>query len=232
MGAAPVLFGVVGGHEADVGEVAVALGVIHAVANNEEVGDGEAYIVRFDFFKAAGWFVEQGGDAQGLWVVLEEDFAEVRQCKTGVENVFDDEDIFAFDGLVEVLDELDGAGGTLTLAVAGDGDEVEGGIDLDRAREVGEEGRGALEDTDHDELFAVEVVGDLGAHLGDALGDLLAGIEDFKTLVGDGSHAQEYRLLLVAVRKGFCATLTPAGTCGAADARYSLALAFCSPSIR
>jgi len=63
-------------------------------------------------------------------VVLEEDFAQVRQRKTGVEDIFDDEHVLAFDGLVQVLDELDGAGGALTLAVAGDGDEVECSVNL------------------------------------------------------------------------------------------------------
>jgi hypothetical protein len=105
----------VGGHEADVGEVAVALGVVHAVADDEEVGDGEANVVGLDFFDAAGGLVEQRGDAQGLGVVLKEELAQVSEGEAGVENVFDDQDVLAFDGLVEILDELDGAGGRWPL---------------------------------------------------------------------------------------------------------------------
>jgi hypothetical protein len=47
------LLGIVGGEDADVGEVAVALGVVHAVADDEEVGDGEADVVGGDFLDAA-----------------------------------------------------------------------------------------------------------------------------------------------------------------------------------
>ena len=89
--------------------------------------------------------------------MLEKDFAQIGEGEAGVENVFDDEHIFAFDGLIEILDELDGAGGALALAVAGDGDEVEGGVDLDGAGEVGEEYGCAFEHADHDQFFAIEV---------------------------------------------------------------------------
>ena len=127
------LFAAVGGHEADVGEVAVALGEVHAVTDDEEVGDGEADVISFDFLDAAGRLVEECGDAQGFWLLLEEEFAQVREGESGVEDVFDDEDVFAFDGLVEVLEDFDCAGGALAFAIAGDGDEVEGGVDVDGA---------------------------------------------------------------------------------------------------
>ena len=165
-------------HEADVGEVAIALGVIHAKADDEEVGDGEADVVRIDVFLAAGGLVEEGGDAEALGVLLEEELAQIAEGEAGVEYVFHDEDVFAFDGLVEVLDELDCAGGAVALAVAGDGDKVKGGVNGDGAGEVGEEGSCALENADHDELFAFEVGGDLRAYFLDAGGNLLAGVED------------------------------------------------------
>ena len=179
----------ISGHEADVGQVAIALGVVHAVADDEEVGDGEANVVGLDALDAAGGFIEQGGDAQRFGVVLEEELAKEGESEAGVENVFDDEDVLPFDGLVEVFDELDCAGGAVALAITGDGDEVECGVGLDGAGEIGEEGSSALKDTDHDELFAVEVFGDLGAHFGDAFGDLVAGEEDLKSLSGGcGGH--------------------------------------------
>jgi hypothetical protein len=54
---------------------------------------------------------------------------------------------------------------------------------------IGQKGRRALEDANHHQLFAVQVTGNLCAHFGDALGDLLAGEKDFKALIGCGSHA-------------------------------------------
>ncbi len=65
--------------------------------------------------------------------------------------------------LVEILDDLDGAAGALPVAVAGDSDKIEGGVGLDRAGEIDEKEGSALEDADHDQLFAVEVTGDLSA---------------------------------------------------------------------
>ncbi len=73
-------------------------------------------------------------------------------------------------------------------ARARDCNEVEGGVGLDRAREIDEEKCRALEHANHDQLFAVEVTGDLSAHLGDALGNLLAGIKDVEALIGHGGH--------------------------------------------
>ena len=73
--------------------------------------------------------------------------------------------MLALDGVVDVLDELDGAGGDAGAAVAGDGYEVEGVIDLDGAGEVGEEFGCAFEDSDEDDGFAFVVGGYLGADL-------------------------------------------------------------------
>ncbi len=87
--------------------------------------------------------------------MLQHEAAEVAEGEAGVEDVFDEDDVFAFDGVVDVLDELDGAGGDAGAAVAGDGDEVEGVVDLDGACEVGEEDGGAFEDADEDDWICL-----------------------------------------------------------------------------
>jgi len=51
-----------GGEDADVFDAAVALGVVHAVADDELVGDLEGYVVGFDGDEAALGLVEAGGD--------------------------------------------------------------------------------------------------------------------------------------------------------------------------
>ena len=48
--------------EADVVDIAVALGEVHAVADDELVGDFEANVVGLDGDEAAIGFVETGGD--------------------------------------------------------------------------------------------------------------------------------------------------------------------------
>ena len=51
-----------GGEDADVVDTAIAFGVVHAVADDELVGDFEGYVVGFDGDEAALGFVEAGGD--------------------------------------------------------------------------------------------------------------------------------------------------------------------------
>jgi len=174
--------GGVGGVEADVGDVAVDFGEVHAVADDELVGDLEADVVGLDGDEAATGFVEAGGDLEGGGLVLEHEAAEIAKGEAGVEDVFDQDDVVAFDGVVDVLDELDGAGGDAGATVAGDGDEVECVVDGDGAGEIGEEDGRSLEHADeHDGLagLLVLVVGcDLAAHSCDALGDLRGGEED------------------------------------------------------
>jgi len=176
-------------HQADVRQISVALGVVHAVTDDEEVGNGEADIIRVDFLNAAGGLVKQRGNAQGFGVLLHEELAQIGEREAGVEDVFDDQDILAFDGLVVILDELDGAGGALSLAIAGGGDKVERRVDLHGSSEIRQKRRSAFEYADHNELFAIEVLRNLGAHFGDAVGNLLAGKEDLKSLRSDGCHA-------------------------------------------
>ena len=166
------------GEETDIVYAAVALGEVHAVANDELVWDLEGYVVGFDGDEAAGRFVEAGGDLERGGLVLEHQAAEIAECEAGVEDVFDDDDVLAFDWVVDVLDELDGAGGDARAAIARNGDEVEGVVDRDGAREVGEEDGRALEDSDEDYGFAFVVGGDLGADGFGAFGDLLFGEED------------------------------------------------------
>src|SRR5260370_21485419 len=58
------------GEHADIGAVAVALGVIQAVADHEFVGDGEAHVVGTDSCNAAFGLVQQNGDTQAAPLAL------------------------------------------------------------------------------------------------------------------------------------------------------------------
>ncbi len=83
--------------------------------------------------------------------------------------------VAALEPLVEVLDELDLARRLRRLAVRRDCDVVERERKVDRLREVGHEGTGALEDTD-EVGFPAGVLGrDLLSHLQDAVLDLVEG---------------------------------------------------------
>ena len=50
------------GHDADIGKIAVFLRIVHAIADDEFVGDGEADVIGGDVFEAAGWLVKKNAD--------------------------------------------------------------------------------------------------------------------------------------------------------------------------
>jgi len=53
--AAPIgigLFRVFRRHQADIGQIAIALGEVHAVTDNKQVGDGESDVISFDLLHA------------------------------------------------------------------------------------------------------------------------------------------------------------------------------------
>ena len=62
-----------------------------------------------DGLEAAGGLVEQGGDSDGAGLVALEMAAQEAEGDSGIEDVFDDDDVAVFDGLGEVFDELYGA---------------------------------------------------------------------------------------------------------------------------
>ena len=97
------------GEKADVGHVAVDLGEIHAVADDELVGDLEANVIGLDGDEAAFGLVETGRDLERCGLVLQHQAAQIAEGEAGVEDVFDDDDVTTFDGVVDVLDQLYGA---------------------------------------------------------------------------------------------------------------------------
>src|ERR1035438_2126443 len=95
----------VGGHKANIGQIPIALGVVHGVADDKGGGNGEAHIIGLDLLDAARGLVEQSGDAESFGALLQEELAQVGKGEASVEDVFDDEYVLALDGLVEILDE-------------------------------------------------------------------------------------------------------------------------------
>ena len=69
--------GDLGGEDADVIDAAIALGVVHAVADDELVGNFKGYVVGFDGNEAALGFVEAGCDLKRCWLVLEHEAAQI-----------------------------------------------------------------------------------------------------------------------------------------------------------
>ncbi len=73
---------------------------------------------------------------------------QVVQGQPGVDDVFDDDDVAAFEAGVEILDQLDLAGRSGASGVARDGHEVDADLAFHRPHEVCQENERALEDAD------------------------------------------------------------------------------------
>jgi phosphatidylglycerol---prolipoprotein diacylglyceryl transferase len=137
-------------------------------------------------------------------MLIQENLAQIRKSEARIENVLDNKHILAFDGLVEILDELHRAGGALAFAVAGNRHKIECRIHLHRPSQIGEKKSRALEDANHDELFAIQIAGNLRADFGDPIGNLLMRIKDFEALIGGGRHGISITQIHCCVRSCRC----------------------------
>src|SRR5262245_38244425 len=155
------------GQRGDVGKVAVALGVVEAVADDETVGNGEADVIERHLPLAPPRLVEERRDAEATRSAREQRFAEERERVAAVHDVLDQHDVAAEDLLIQVLEELWRAVRFGGEAIGRDAHE----IDLVRNRygfhEIGDEHDAAVQDTDEQRCLIGVVPGDLLAHLPD-----------------------------------------------------------------
>src|ERR1017187_407672 len=164
--------------DADVVEVAVFFGVVQPVTHYKFVGDLEADVVDVDGPQAAFGLVEQGGDADGVGLALVEQMHEVVESDACIHNVFDNQDVGAFERNVEVLGDLDFTGAGSALAISGDAHEIEGDVALEGAGQIGEEKAGSLKNANELQLARGIIAGNLRAKLADPRLDLLGGDQD------------------------------------------------------
>src|SRR6185437_43163 len=114
---------------------------------------------------------------------------EERQGEPRIEDIFYQHDVLTAQGLIYVLGQTDLAHRVPNffllwprrIAVAGYANEVEGGIQLDLPHQVAQKHRRAFEDSNKDNR-RLAISGDLPAHFGDALRDLLTRDQEFKLL--------------------------------------------------
>ena len=114
----------------------------------------------------------------------EQDVFQVGQRQPSVENVFHQDDVLAFHRLVDILHQLHFPALLLGVAVAGNSDEIEAGVELDLAGKVSKKDRGALQHSDEHHRLTLKIAGDSYAELGDFLGDLFTGEKDFESVQG------------------------------------------------
>ncbi len=117
---------------------------------------------------AAVGLIEQRGDADRARLALLQEVDQVGQGDAAIHDIFDDQQIGALDGEIEILGDLDFARAGLAFAVAGDAHEIDESVDVQGAGQVGHEEACALENADQVQVAGGIVAIDLGAHFAHA----------------------------------------------------------------
>src|SRR5579863_10496714 len=137
------------GKDAHVLEIAIALGVVQAVSDDEFIGNLEADIIRFDVFLDAPFrLIQQRRDFQRIRFALLQNAQEVAEREPRIQNILDHKDVQALDASVQVLVEAHLPGSLATMPVTGNGHEIERHFDADLADQVGHKYRRAFQDAD------------------------------------------------------------------------------------
>ncbi len=157
---------------ADERQVPVTLGHIQPVPDHELVLDREAQIVDLHADAGSRGLVQERADLDGARVARLEEIHQVRDRQPRVDDVLDDEDVLAGDGLGEVVRDLDDAGALRAFAVGAHAQEVHPERQIDRAAEIRRKDEAALEDDDEDKVAIFVVPRYLRAELQDSVGDL------------------------------------------------------------
>ena len=171
---------ILGADDGHVGQVAVLLEQVQAVAEDELVGDLLADVVGVDVDLSSGGLVQEcaGLDASGtlgLDVIHQE-----LQGIAGVNDILDDQDVaVGHVGTVEVDLHLDVAIGLGAVAVGIGADELHLADGVQLLGQVDGEHDGALQNADDDQVLVGVVTVDLLAEAGHDLIDLFLSDQEF-----------------------------------------------------
>src|SRR5580658_7530150 len=132
--------------DADILQVPVALGKIEPVSDHEFVRNGEADVVALYRLQTARGLVQQRSQAQRFWTALSKYAQEIVGRESGIEDILDQDHIQSGDVVVQILEHAHLPGGFFGLAIAPDGNKINGGFQIDFTGKIGEKKTGTLKD--------------------------------------------------------------------------------------
>ena len=153
-------------------EVAKAAGVIETVADDEAVVDGKTHIIDLHIDPAPRRLAQQASCGKGAGIARAQDFMQIPQRRPTVDDVFDDDDMFAVNRDVQIAQETNFARGRGTLRIAREGDEIEREVSGNLPDQVRQKDEGPFEDR-HEVESVREVAVELQGQLRDALLNLV-----------------------------------------------------------
>src|SRR5690606_7324978 len=114
--------------------------------HSKNVLNRETQVVNWNLYFGAGWLVEQRAKPDALGPFGLEVLGEEGARQTRVNDVFDDQHVLAFDGLRQVLGNLDNTRRFGAVAVASNAEELDAKRQVDGTSQIRCEHKAALED--------------------------------------------------------------------------------------
>src|SRR5258705_4569108 len=177
------------GERGDVGEVAIALGVVEAVADDEAVGYRETDVVERHLTLAPSRLVEERRDAEPVRAAREQRVAQERERVTAVDHVLDQDDVAPEDLLLEILEEH---GRSIRFGgepVGRDAHEIDLVGDRNGLHQIGDEHDTSVQHADQERSLVGVVPGDLLAHLPDPPLDVRRADQNFHSGVAPRANS-------------------------------------------
>ena len=154
--------------DADVLEITVSLGVVETVTDDEVVGDGKANVIALDGLQTTRRLVKQRCQTERFRAALAKNPQKIVRREAGVEDVLDEDHVQSRYVVVQILEHAHLPRGLLRLAVACDGNEINGGFKINLTGQIGEKKTGALEYANQVNALPLEILGDLTSHRANA----------------------------------------------------------------
>src|SRR5688572_29496439 len=161
----------------DLLQIAIVLGEVESIADNENVFDAESYIVQRYRLATTRLLLQEGGDPQRARTSRSEQFMDRIKGRSGVHNVFHEQNILSRNRHRKVLFDAYLAGRDRPLAVTGGGYELDFHQDrrIDAAYQVRDKNEAALQDSYHRQGAAFVIFGNFCPDFGDTPLDVSLG---------------------------------------------------------
>ena len=158
---------------ADIGQVAIALGVVEAVSNDESVRALKAHVLAIDFGLLGVLLLQKRRNGDRCGIARLKHAKQVLQREARIDNIFRDNHVAAFDVRCEVFQNAHDAGAFRARSVRRHGHVVHLERKIDLTREVGHVNGSATKHAHH-ENRGVAVRRFLVCHIAIIFGNLLA----------------------------------------------------------
>ena len=88
-------------------KIAVLLGIVEPVSNDEFVRDLEAAVIDRNIAYTSVRLVKEGAKAHALRLSVLDKFKQAAECPAGIDDILDHQDVLALQRLIKVFDYLD-----------------------------------------------------------------------------------------------------------------------------